>query len=84
MEEKIKSAHFYLPPLSYFEFKNVYTGSYCSLRYKITPGDELLLQLWHGNLCSDKVEIEETLHFPFKENSLWEILQVLEDKIKTK
>ncbi len=69
-----------IPQFAYFEFGNIFTGSYGTLSYKITPGDELLVQIWHGRLCSELAEIEEERHYPMEENGFRELLRWLETK----
>lgn len=71
---------FYLPPLAYFQFGNAQTGSCGSLSYKVSGKEELLLQLWHGRLCSDKAKIEEEHRYPMEQESLSKIKELLESK----
>lgn len=37
-----------VPQYSYFEFGNNFTGSYGKLSYKITPGEDFTVQIWHS------------------------------------
>ena len=53
-----------VPQYSYFEFGNNFTGSYGKLSYKITPGEDFTVQIWHSRLCSDLAEMEEEQKFP--------------------
>ncbi len=51
---------FYLPPYSFFESGNIYTGSHRTLSYKVTmTEEEMVLQIWHSRLCYDKAVNEE-------------------------
>jgi hypothetical protein len=84
----------FLPTLHTFENKNLFTGSYGMLRYKITPqvvmltdkevnNDEstMLAEYWHGIFCYEKSEIEGSETFPMTETGLEEMRRWLIDKI---
>ncbi len=62
------SKYFDIPKFYYFQSKNSFTGSRDNhFSYKITPGDCLKVQVWHGWLCSDKAEIEQEQEFPMEQ-----------------
>ena len=49
MSAKPVSKYFDIPRFYYFESKNVFTGSRDqTFNYKITPGENLKVQIWHG------------------------------------
>lgn len=70
----------FLPVLHSFENKNVFTGSYGTLRFKITPivvdvnkkeidleKSTIKAEYWHGELCYELSEIEAERVFPMSE-----------------
>lgn len=74
---------FFLPVLHSFENGNVYTGSRGPLRFKITPSvvmlrpkevdfaqSSLRAEVWHGEYCYEKSEIEREQVFPLSEEGL--------------
>lgn len=69
-----------VPQYSYFEFGNNFTGSYGKLSYKITPGEDFTVQIWHSRLCSDLAEMEEEQKFPMTKDGFHEMLRWLETK----
>ncbi len=81
MRKNPTSEIFDIPQFSYFEFGNVFTGSRGSLSYKIMPGEQITVQIWHSKLCSDVAEIEEEQNFPMEESGFREALRWLESKI---
>ncbi len=71
---------FDIPRLYYFESTNVYTGSKNqTFNFKITPGEKLKVQIWHGMICSDKAEIEITEEFPLTQEGYDAMIKWLED-----
>ena len=66
-----------VPQYSYFEFGNNFTGSYGKLSYKITPGEDFTVQIWHSRLCSDLAEMEEEQKFPMTKDGFHEMLRWL-------
>ena len=51
-----------IPQYTYFEFGNTFTGSYGKLSYKIIPGENFTVQIWHSRLCSELADIEADLY----------------------
>lgn len=78
----------YLPTLHTFENKNIFTGSYQGLRFKITPDVDLpkgakelirenssmKAEFWHGPFCYEKSEIEGEKVFPLTEEGREEMI----------
>ena len=64
-----------VPQYSYFEFGK--------LSYKITPGEDFTVQIWHSRLCSDLAEMEEEQKFPMTKDGFHEMLRWLETKAPT-
>lgn len=87
----------YLPTLHTFAMGNVFTGSWGSLRFKLTPqvvkaegGREvdmeasgILGELWHGIFCYEKSEIEKTATFPMSEEGREALRSWLEEHIES-
>lgn len=49
-----------VPPIHYFEEGNKYSGSAHKIfRYKITPDGELSCIVWHKDLASDCISLED-------------------------
>lgn len=82
MKQNSISKIFDIPQLSYFSFGNIFTGSRGNLSYKISPGDDIRVQIWHGRLCSDLAQIEEEKSFSMSEEGLQEAIRYLESKAK--
>ena len=59
------------------------SGSYGKLSYKITPGEDFTVQIWHSRLCSDLAEMEEEQKFPMTKDGFHEMLRWLETKAPT-
>lgn len=57
-----------IPQYTYFEFGNTFTGSYGKLSYKIIPGENFTVQIWHSHLCSELADIEEEQTYPMTED----------------
>lgn len=71
----------YLPTLHTFENKNVFTGSYRGMRFKITPdvdqpkgakelireNSSMKAEVWHGLFCYENSTIEDGQDFPLTE-----------------
>ncbi len=71
---------FDIPRLYYFQSKNVFTGSKNNtFNYKISPGEMLKVQIWHGLICSDKAEIETEQEFPMDQDGFDAMIKWLED-----
>ena len=82
MRKNPVSQVFDIPQYTYFEFGNTFTGSLGSFSYKIVPGEQFTIQIWHGRLCSDLAEIEEERQFPMNEESFHTMLRWLEAQVK--
>ena len=67
-----------IPQYTYFEFGNTFTGSYGKLSYKIIPGENFTVQIWHSRLCSELADIEEEQTYPMTEDGFHEMLRWLE------
>lgn len=75
------SKYFDIPRLYYFESNNTFTGSRDqTFNYKITPGETLKVQIWHGLICSDKAEIEQEKEFPLEQSGFDEMIKWLEEQ----
>ena len=75
------SSYFDIPKFYYFESKNVFTGSRDqTFNYKITPGEMLKVQIWHGLICSEKAEIEQEKEFPMEQSGFDEMINWLEER----
>ncbi len=81
MRKNPVSEIFDIPQYTYFSFGNVFTGSLGTLSYKIIPGEQLTVQIWHSRLCSELAEIEEEQQFPMDEAHFHELVRWLETKI---
>ena len=82
MRKNPVSQVFDIPQYTYFEFGNTFTGSLGSLSYKIVPGEQFTIQIWHGRLCSDLAEIEAERQYPMNEESFHTMLRWLEAQVK--
>lgn len=71
-----------IPQFAYFQFGNIFTGSYGNLSYKIIPSEKLIVQIWHGRLCSEMAEVEEERQYPMEESGFLESLRWLEQQVK--
>lgn len=70
----------FLPVLHSFENNNVFTGSFGTLRFKVTPNitmktpkevdmeaSSMRCEYWHGPFCYEKSKIEGDRTFPLSE-----------------
>ncbi len=74
-----KPNNFDIPRPFYFESGNTFTGSRDSLNYKIVPKDNNFnVSVWHGFICSDLAEMEDSTEFPISEEGFQNMLQWLE------
>ena len=86
----------YLPTLHTFAMNNVFTGSCGLLRFRIVPtvvkveGNQkevdmdkstIHVQLWHGELCYEKSQIEQEQTFPMSEEGRSNMKQWLESNV---
>ena len=73
----MKKEDLFIPTLHTFENNNIFTGSWGSLRFKITPlivmatpkevnleESAMKAEYWHGIFCYEKSEIEGEQTFP--------------------
>ena len=87
-------ADIFLPTLHTFAMDNQFTGSCGNLRFKIVPTVEKLtakevdmekstifVELWHGPLCYEKSEIEQSRTFPMSQEGIADIKAWLESNI---
>lgn len=89
-------ADLFLPVLHSFENNNVFTGSFGQMRFKITPKlvkpegskavdltvSTLFCEVWYGQFCYEKSEIEATNEFPISEQGREELRLWLTEQIK--
>lgn len=84
----------FLPTLHTFAMKNLFTGSYGMLRFRIQPDivmatpkevdfdqSSMTAEYWHGLYCYEKSEIEGTQTFPLTEDGRAEMLAWLKSKV---
>ena len=84
----------FIPTLHTFAMKNLFTGSYGSLRVRIKPevvmatpkeGDfdqsTMFVEYWHGLYCYEKSEMEGSATFPLTEEGRAEMIRFLESNI---
>lgn len=84
----------FLPVLHSFENGNVFTGSFCLLRFKITPqitmktpkevdfeASSIQGEYWHGLCCYEKSQIEGSAVFPLSEQGRAQLRSWLEQQI---
>ena len=79
-----KPNDFDIPRIFYFESKNIFTGSRGDFNFRIVPdGEELTVSVWHGFLCSELAEMEDTAAFPLSEEGHTQMLGWLETKYRS-
>ena len=84
----------FIPTLHTFAMKNLFTGSYGSLRFRIKPDvvmatpkevdfdqSTMFAEYWHGLYCYEKSEMEGSATFPLTEEGRAEMIRFLESKI---
>jgi hypothetical protein len=84
----------FIPTLHTFAMKNLFTGSYGMLRFRIKPDvvmatpkevdfDQsiIFVEYWHGLYCYEKSEMEGSETFPMTEEGREQLIQWLESKI---
>ena len=80
----------FIPTLHTFAMNNIFTGSFGSFRFKITPNIQkrtpkevdfetstILAEYWHGLYCYEKSTIEGKKTFPLTEEGRLEMLSWL-------
>lgn len=84
----------FIPTLHTFAMKNLFTGSYGQLRFRIKPDvvmatpkevdfsqSTIFVEYWHGLYCYEKSEMEGSKTFPMSEEGREEMIRWLESKI---
>ena len=84
----------FIPTLHTFAMKNVFTGSYGMLRFRIEPAvvmatpkevdfeqSTMQVQYWHGLYCYEKSEMEGSETFPLSEEGRQNMLDWLKSKV---
>ena len=84
----------FIPTLHTFAMKNLFTGSYGMLRFRIKPEvvmatpkevdfdqSSIFVEYWHGLYCYEKSEMEGSQTFPMSEEGRQELIRWLESKI---
>ena len=84
----------FIPTLHTFAMKNLFTGSYGMLRFRIKPDvimatpkevdfdqSSMTAEYWHGLYCYEKSEMEGSETFPMTEEGRERMLQWLKSKI---
>ena len=70
----------FIPTLHTFAMNNLFTGSCGPLRFRIKPNvvkktpkevdmeaSSILAELWHGELCYELSQVEQSMEFPMTE-----------------
>ena len=84
----------FIPTLHTFAMKNLFTGSYGSLRFRIKPDvvmatpkevdfdqSTMFAEYWHGLYCYEKSEMEGSATFPLTEEGRAEMIRFLKSRI---
>ena len=84
----------FIPTLHTFAMKNLFTGSYGLLRFRIKPNvvmatpkevdfeqSSIFVEYWHGLYCYEKSEMEGSESFPMSEEGRQNMIRWLESKI---
>ena len=84
----------FIPTLHTFAMKNLFTGSYGMLRFRIKPDvvmatpkevdfsqSSMSVEYWHGLYCYEKSEMEGSETFPMSEEGREAMLAWLKSKI---
>ena len=87
-------AELFIPTLHTFAMKNVFTGSYGNLRFRVKPNvvmatpkevdfsqSSMDVEFWHGLFCYEKSEMEGKETFPLTEEGREAMIQYLKDHI---
>ncbi len=75
----MKPNNFDIPRPFYFESGNIFTGSRGNLNFKIIPKDSIFhVSIWHGFICSDLTEMEDSAEFPLSDEGFQNMLDWLE------
>ena len=74
-----KPNDFDIPRIFYFESMNIFTGSRGNLNFRIVPeGDKMTVYIWHGFICSELTEMEDSHEFALTKEGHGEMLEWLE------
>ena len=86
----MKVEELFIPTLHTFAMKNLFTGSYGMLRFRIKPDvimatpkevdftqSTIFVEYWHGLYCYEKSEMEGSETFPMTEEGREQMLQWL-------
>ena len=84
----------FIPTLHTFAMKNLFTGSFGMLRFRIKPDvimatpkevdftqSTIFVEYWHGLYCYEKSAMEGSETFPMTEEGREQMLQWLKSKI---
>ena len=84
----------FIPTLHTFAMKNLFTGSYGQLRFRIRPDvvmatpkevdfeqSSMTAEYWHGLYCYEKSEMEGSKTFPMSEEGRTDMIRWLESHI---
>ena len=84
----------FIPTLHTFAMKNLFTGSYGQLRFRIKPDvvmatpkevdfdqSTMFVEYWHGLYCYEKSEMEGSETFPLTDAGREEMIRFLKSKI---
>ncbi len=84
----------FIPTLHTFAMKNLFTGSYGMLRFRIKPDvvmatpkevdfaqSSMFVEYWHGLYCYEKSEMEGSETFPMTEEGRQAMLDWLKSKV---
>jgi hypothetical protein len=84
----------FIPTLHTFAMKNLFTGSYGMLRFRIKPDvvmatpkevdfdqSTIFVEYWHGLYCYEKSEMEGSETFPMTEEGREQMIQWLKSQI---
>ena len=84
----------FIPTLHTFAMKNLFTGSYGLLRFRIKPDivmatpkevdfdqSSMFVEYWHGLYCYEKSEMEGSETFPMTEEGRQAMLDWLKSKV---
>ena len=87
-------AELFIPTLHTFAMKNVFTGSFGNLRFRVKPNvvmatpkevdfsqSSMDVEFWHGLFCYEKSEMEGKETFPMTEEGREAMIQYLKDHI---
>ena len=84
----------FIPTLHTFAMKNLFTGSYGMLRFRVVPNvvmatpkevdfdqSSMFVEYWHGLYCYEKSQMEGSETFPMSEEGRSDMIRWLESKI---